>query len=248
MNLDNVVAVRPSKTIYRDGDTLIKLFNDSYSVANVLNEALNQARIMETGLNIPSLREVTKVDGKWVIEMDYIEGKTLEQLIAENPDKTDEYLKIFVDEQVKIHSKRSTLLRKLHDKMEDKIEKLGLSDSVKFDLKSKLAGQKKHNKVLHGDYQLSNVIVANSGEVYILDWAHATQGNASADAAMSYLLLKLNKKDGLAEKYLDLFCGTTQTDKRYVQTWVPIVAASHLEKYQSHEREMLENFINVAEY
>ena len=248
MNLEHVVAVRPSKTIYKDGDTLIKLFNESYSVSSVLSEALNQARIMETGLNIPALKEVSKLDGKWVILMDYIEGKTLEQLIVENPDKTDEYLKIFVDEQVKMHSKRSTLLRKLHDKMEDKIEKLSLSDSVKFDLKSKLAGLKKHNKVLHGDYQLSNVIVAKSGEVYILDWAHATQGNASADAAMSYLLMKLGKKDGLAEKYLDLFCESTKTDKRYVQTWIPIVAASHLEKYQGNEREMLETFVNVVEY
>ena len=248
MNLDNVIAVRSSKTIYRDGETLIKLFNESYSVANVLNEALNQARIMETGLNIPNLKEVTKIDGKWVIAMDYIEGKTLEQLIAENPDKTDVYLTIFVNEQVKMHSKKSTELRKLHNKMEDKIEKLNLSDSVKFDLKSKLAGLKKHNKVLHGDYQLSNVIVANNGEVYILDWAHATQGNASADAAMSYLLMKLSNKDGLAEKYLDLFCSLTNTDKRYVQTWIPIVAASHLEKYQGSEREMLETFINVVEY
>ena len=97
MNLEHVVALRSNKTIYRDGETLIKLFDESYSVSNVLNEALNQARIMETGLNIPNLKEVTKFDGKWVIEMDYIEGKTLEQLIAENPDKTDDYLKIFVE-------------------------------------------------------------------------------------------------------------------------------------------------------
>ena len=152
------------------------------------------------------------------------------------------------NEQIKMHSKQSTQLRKLHNKMEDKIEKLNLSDSVKFDLKSKLAGLKKHNKVLHGDYQLSNVIVSKNGEVYIVDWAHASQGNASADAAMSYLLMKLSGKEGLAEKYLELFCSTTKTDKRYVQTWIPIVAASHLEKYQGAEREMLETFVNVAEY
>lgn len=248
MNFEHVVASRKNKTICRDGDKLVKLFDESYSVASVLNEALNQARIMETGLNIPSLQEVSKIDDKWVIAMDFIDGKTLEELIRENPDKTDEYLKIFVDTQIEIHTKHSTLLRKLHDKMESKIDKLSLSDAVKFDLKSKLAGLKKHNKVLHGDYQLSNVIVSKKGQVYVIDWAHATQGNASADAAMSYLLMKLNKKDGLAEKYLDLFCKLTNTDKRYVQTWIPVVAASHLEKYQGEERNMLENFVNVVEY
>lgn len=248
MNFEHVVAVRKGKTIYKEENKLVKLFDETYSVANVLNEALNQARIMETGLNIPSLQEVSKIDGKWLISMDFIEGKTIEELIRENPEKTDEYLKVFVDAQIEIHSKRSTLLRKLHDKMETKIDKLTLTDSVKFDLKSKLAGLKKHNKVLHGDYQLSNVIIGNDKKVYIIDWAHATQGNASADVAMSYLLMKLNKKDGLAEKYLELFCKLTNTDKHYVQTWIPVVAASHLEKYQGEERDMLESFVNVVEY
>ena len=53
MNLENIIAVRIAKTIYRDGDKCIKVFDENYSKADVLNEALNQARIEETGLNIP---------------------------------------------------------------------------------------------------------------------------------------------------------------------------------------------------
>lgn len=248
MNLEEKVAVRKDKVIYKDGNKLIKLFDESYSVANVLNEALNQARIVETGLNIPALQEVTKIDGKWVIAMDYIDGKTIEQLINENPSKTDFYLNIFVDTQIEMHSKRSTLLRKLHDKMVDKIDETDLDSSVKFDLKSKLAGFEKHNKVLHGDYQLSNVIIDKTGKVYVVDWSHATQGNASADVAMSYLLMKMDKMDDLAEKYLDLFSKKTNTDKHYIQKWVPIVAGSHLKKCKPENKAMLENYINVVEY
>ena len=248
MKLEQVVAVRKNKTIYQDENKLIKLFDETYPVANVLNEALNQARIYETGLNIPALQEVTKIDGKWVISMDFIEGKTLEQLIDENPSKVDSYLKLFVETQIEMHSKRSTLLRKLHDKMADKIDETELSDSKKFDLKSRLAGFEKHNKVLHGDYQFSNVIIDKNGKVYIVDWSHATQGNASADVAMSYLLMKMDKKDELAETYLDLFCKKTNTDKHYVQTWVPIVAAAHLNKCKPENKAMLESFIDVVEY
>ena len=83
MNLDRVIAVRNNKTIYRDGDRCIKVFNKEYSKADVLNEALNQARIEETGLNIPKILEVTMVDGKWAIVTEYIKGKTMEQLMAE---------------------------------------------------------------------------------------------------------------------------------------------------------------------
>lgn len=248
MSLEHVLAKREDKIIYHYEDKLIKLFNENYSVANILNEALNQARIWETGLNIPELKAVTKIDGKWVIMMEYIGGKTLEQLIQEHPEKQEEYLNIFVQTQMEMHTKRSTLLRKLHDKMADKIDETSLDESVKFDLKSKLAGFEKHNKVLHGDYQLSNVIVRDDGKVYVVDWSHATQGNASADVAMSYLLMKLDKNDELAEKYLDLFCEKTNTDKHYVQTWVPIVAGSYLNKCKPEDREMLENFINVVEY
>lgn len=248
MNFEQVVANRKNKVIYRDGNKLVKLFDESYSVASVLNESLNQARIEETSLNIPRLQEVTKIDGKWAISMDFIEGKTIETLINEHPERIDEYMNLFVDTQIDMHSKRSTLLRKLHDKMADKIDETELEESVKYDLKSRLAGFEKHNKVLHGDFQLSNVIIDNNGKVFIVDWAHATQGNASADVAMTYLLMKMDKMDELAEKYLDLFCSKTNTDKHYVQTWVPIVAGSHLKKCRPENREMLEGFINVVQY
>lgn len=83
MNTDKVIAVRNTKTVYRDGDKVIKVFDEHYSKADILNEALNQARVEETGLNIPKLAEVTKVGGRWAIVMDYIKGKTLAQLMAE---------------------------------------------------------------------------------------------------------------------------------------------------------------------
>ena len=55
MNLEKVIAVRTNKMVYRDGDKAIKIFDDNFSKADVLNEALNQARVEETGLNIPKI-------------------------------------------------------------------------------------------------------------------------------------------------------------------------------------------------
>lgn len=61
MKLDKVIAVRTNKTVYRDGHLAIKVFDSDYSKADVLNEALNQARVEETALNIPRLHEVCTV-------------------------------------------------------------------------------------------------------------------------------------------------------------------------------------------
>lgn len=248
MNLDRIIAVRNNKTIYRDGDKCIKVFDKHYSKADVLNEALNQARIEETGLNIPKITEVTTIDGKWAIVSEYIKGKTLAQLMEENPDKKEEYLEFFVDLQLEVHSKKAPLLNKLKDKMNRKICISDLDATTRYDLHTRLEGMPKHTKVCHGDFNPSNIIVTDDGTPYILDWSHATQGNASADVARTYLLFWLNGDIDGAKKYLDLFCKKSNTAKQYVQKWMPIVAASQSVKGNSAEREFLLSWISVVDY
>lgn len=249
MNTDKVIAVRNTKTVYRDGDKVIKVFDEHYSKADILNEALNQARVEETGLNIPKLEEVTKVNGRWAIVMDYIKGKTLAQLMAENPDKIDEFLNLFVDLQMEVHSKKAPLLNKLKDKMNRKISQADLTATIRYDLHTRLESMPKHNKVCHGDFNPSNIIISDEdGTPYIIDWSHATQGNASADVARTYLLFWLAGDINLAEKYLNLFCLKSDTAKQYVQKWIPIVAASQLVKGKKEEREFLLHWVDVVDY
>ena len=248
MKLDTILAVRTNKTIYRDDDEVIKVFDNDYSKADVLNEALNQARIEETGLAIPKIRAVTMIDGKWAIVSDYIEGKTLAQLMEENPEKRDEYLELFVDLQMQVHAKTSPLLTKLKDKMNRKISMAELDATTRYELHTRLEGMKKHKKVCHGDVNPTNIIIREDGTAYILDWSHATQGNASADVARTYLLFCLSYGEDVAKKYLDLFCKKSDTAKQYVQKWMPIVAASQSVKGKPEEREFLMKWVNVVDY
>ena len=248
MKLDRVIAVRNNKTIYRDGDKCIKVFDEHYSKADVLNEALNQARIEEIGLNIPKIFEVTMIDGKWAIVSEFIKGKTLAQLMQENPDKKDEYLEMFVELQTTVHKATCPLLNKLKDKMNGKISKAELDATTRYDLHTRLEGMPKHNKVCHGDFNPSNIIVTEDGTPYILDWSHVTQGNASADAARTYLLFWLEGDIEGAKKYLDLFCKKSNTAKQYVQKWMPIVAASQSVKGNEKEREFLLSWVDVVDY
>ena len=248
MKLDKVIAVRNTKTVYRDDNKCVKVFNEDYSKSDVLNEALNQARIEETGLNIPKLMEVTTVDGKWALVSEYIKGKTLAQLMEENPEKKDEYIEQLVDIQLDIHSKKSPLLNKLKDKMNRKISMTELDATTRYDLHTRLESMPRHTKVCHGDLNPSNIIIAEDGTPYIIDWSHATQGNASADAARTYLLFWLNGDIDGANKYLDLFCVKSNTAKQYVQKWMPIVAASQSVKGNEKEREFLLSWVNVVDY
>ena len=106
-----IIQKTDKKTIYREGKTLVKLFNSSYPKSDVLNEALNTARVEEgTSLNVPAVHEVTKVNGEWAIVLDFVEGKTMQQLMDENPDKMQQYLEEFVDLQVEVLTQKVPLL------------------------------------------------------------------------------------------------------------------------------------------
>ena len=248
MKLDKIIAVRTGKTVYKDGDRVIKVFENGYSKADILNEALNQARIEETGLNIPKILGVSTENGKWAIISEYIKGKTLAQLMTENPDKFDEYLERFVDIQMEIHSKKAPLLTKLKDKMNRKIDRADIDAATRYDLHTRLEGMPRHNKVCHGDFNPSNIIITDDGTPYIIDWAHATQGNASADVARTYLLFWLDGNIEGAKKYMEFFCKKSDTARQYIEKWLPIVAASQSVKGNAEEREFLLSWVDVVDY
>ena len=248
MNLGETIAVRTNKNIYKDGDNAIKVFDAEFSKADVLNEALNQARIEETGLNIPKIKSVTTIDGKWAIVYEYISGTPLSTLMEKNPDKFDEYLELFVDLQMQVHSKTAPDLNSLKDKMDKKISQAELDATTRYDLHTRLHAMPKHNKVCHGDFNPSNIIITEDGTPYILDWSHATRGNASADVARTYLLFWLDGNIEGAKKYLSLFCQKSNTAKQYVEKWMPIVAASQSVKGKPQEREFLLSWVNVVDY
>ncbi|NLI53928.1 MAG: aminoglycoside phosphotransferase family protein [Clostridiales bacterium] len=249
MDYSNAIAVRANKTIYRDGDTVVKVFGEGFKKADVLNEALNQARVEETELNVPKLRGVgTTEDGKWYIASEYIPGRTLAELMTENPKKNAAYLEQFVDLQLTMHRQICPLLPRLRDKMDRKIIQTELPTATKYDLHTRLESMPRHNKLCHGDFNPTNVILREDGAPFIIDWSHATQGNASADAARTYLLFSLAGDPKTAEAYLTLFCDKSATPRQYVQKWIPIVAASQSVKGKPEERELLFRWVDVVDY
>lgn len=244
MKLDTLIYSRPDKKFYRDGDAIIKLFDKTYSNADILNEALNQARVEQTGLNIPKIREVTLINGQGAIVMDYIEGKTLARLMEENPEKEDEYMRTFIELQQEVHSKRHMLLTKYADKLMMKILNSDLDASIRYDFAMKLNDMPKHNHVCHGDFDPTNIVIREDGVPYIIDWSHASQGNATADAAKTYLVLSVSGQHDLAEKYLKMYSEIVEVDQRYIKEWIPLVAAAQLTKCKPEMKDKFLYFVN----
>lgn len=166
----------------------------------------------------------------------------------ENPDQMETYMEQFVDLQLEVFSKKAPKLKKLKDKLNRQINGLKEVDATtRYELLTRLESMPKHDKLCHGDFNPSNVIVLEDGSMTVVDWAHATQGNASADAARTYLLFALKNQE-VADLYMKLFCKKSDTARQYVQKWLPIVAAAQLTKENENEKDFLMSWIDIIDF
>ena len=243
----NVITASKDTTVFVEGDRCFKVFESETDKATILSEALNQALVEETGLNIPKLFEVTTVDGKWTIVSQYIHGKTMAELLDQYPEKETELISRFVEIQMDVQTKRCPLLTKHRDKMNRKISETDLSATLRYDLHNRIESTPRHNDLCHGDLDPSNVIISDNEEAYIIDWSHATQGNREADAARTFLLFLLDGKKERAKKYLETFCDASGCSRKDILGWIPILAASQSVKGIRHQKDFLHSLIYLKE-
>ena len=102
-----VIVERHNKAVYLDGDRIIKVFKAEKPASDIFNEALNIARVIEAGVRVPKILEVSQVaDGSWALATEYVEGVTMRSLMdaAEGTDEYDRLLEQFVDFQIEIQN------------------------------------------------------------------------------------------------------------------------------------------------
>ncbi|MBQ3407336.1 MAG: phosphotransferase, partial [Lachnospiraceae bacterium] len=214
----------------------------------VFNEALITSYVESFGVPAATVLYVKEFDGCGGLGLEYIEGQTLAVKMQNEPENLEANLETFVDIQLEVNSFRAIGLRNTIPKRTEEISALDIDPSTKWELLQRLAGMKRHTKLCHGDFDPSNIILTPDGGYKVIDWAHATSGNAGADAALTYLQFTMSDPN-LAEKYLRLYCRKSNTAIQYVQKWMPIVAAGQLNKAKSEEEKaLLEKWISVAEY
>ena len=248
MKFENVLAERPQKVIYRDGDRCVKVFVPTYNKAAIYNEASNHVRIEETGLNIPKVLGVENIDGGWAIVTQFIEGKTLEQLIAEHPENKLTYFRTFADLQASIHTKDCPYLYRLKDELNQKIAVSELEATIRYDLHNKLEEMAKGMSICHGDFCASNIILSSDGVYYVVDWTLASFGNPLADVAQTYIMFWINNSYEDAELYLDMYCGEAGVDKEKVYEWLSIIGAAMSARRPENEKKVLLECVNSLDF
>ena len=209
------IVARGHKVVWDCGDSIVKAFDETKPASDVLNEALNLARIVE--------------------------------VMEAEPENKAKYLDQFVRLQLEIQGHSAPLLPRQKDKFVRMIKSVdAINATTRYDLLMRLDGMKVEEKVCHGDFNPSNVLV-DGDKMAVLDWSHATQGTPAADVAMTYMEFSFADAD-LADAYLDAYCEKADMPKQLVFQWLPIVAAAELARGHKDNEEALLSWIDVADW
>lgn len=246
MNPERIIAIRNTKTVYRDGENCLKVFAQSHSPAEVLREALLQAEAECAGVCVPRIKEVSTMDGKWVIVSEYVEGQTLEQLLREQPEKRADYLSLFVHLQLRVQTATCHGLPRQKDDLLCGLLEADIDPAVRVHLSERLTNLPETDHICHGDFVPSNIVLRPDGTPCLLDWSCATRGDVATDAATT--LLKLRMAGGwLAETcaapYLALYAEKSGIASENIRRLIPLVAAAQLAHSHATAREFLRNIL-----
>ncbi|MBK3497033.1 aminoglycoside phosphotransferase family protein [Viridibacillus sp. YIM B01967] len=244
MNLGNPVAIGNTAKIYLYDNKIVKIFNDYLPDTESSYEAIKQKYAYSCGLSVPKVLDVTKLDGKQAIIMEYIKGRTLGDLLSENMKHAEYYMNISIDIQQKIHMVNADLLEPMSDKLRRQIESAhNLDKRHKSHLIQKLDSMTFENRLCHGDFHLFNLIMSDN-KVTIIDWVDSSAGDIRADIYRTYLLYSQFSAE-LADLYLRLYCEKSGLSECDVFQWAPIIAGARLaENVSSEKTERLMEIIN----
>ena len=244
MDLGTPIAIGNTAKIYLHKNRVVKVFNDYLPSTESSYEANKQKYAYSCGLSVPKILDVTKIDGKQAIIMEYIKGKTIGEKLSENMEQAEYYLNISVEIQQKIHMIVADDLEPMSEKLSRQIKSAhNLDEKQKSALLKRLDKMTFENRLCHGDFHMFNLIMTDN-KVTIIDWVDSSAGDIHADIYRTYLLYsQLSVK--LADMYLRLYCEKSGLSKDDVFQWGPIIAGARLsESISSEKSEHLIEIVN----
>ncbi|MBJ8052275.1 aminoglycoside phosphotransferase family protein [Bacillus cereus] len=227
MNLGEPIAKGNTSKIYLHENKIIKLFEEYLPDTESINEAKKQKHAYSCGLPVPNVFDVTKVQDRQAIIMEYVKGDNIGDLLLNNLNEAEHYISICVNEQKKIHAicVNRDEIEAMRVRLERQIKSVhNLNEKQKENILKKLDSIKFESRLCHGDFHPFNLILSN-GNVKIIDWVDASSGDIRADLFRTYLLYAQASVE-LAEMYLYIYCRNTGLSRDEIFQWAPIIIAA----------------------
>lgn len=236
MNLGAPIAIGNTAQIYLYENKIVKVFNDFLPDTESSYEANKQKFAHSCGLSVPKIFDVTTIDGKQAIIMEFVKGKTIGDILSENMEQAEYYMNISIDIQQKIHMIVADSLEPMSLKLSRQIESAQQLDKRhKSALLQKMETITYKKRLCHGDFHMFNLIMSDNNQVTIIDWVDSSAGDLRADVYRTYLLYEQFSIE-LADMYLRLYCQKSGLSKDDIFQWAPIIAGARLSGNVSSEK------------
>ncbi|AXY09774.1 MULTISPECIES: aminoglycoside phosphotransferase family protein [Bacillus] len=239
MNLGNPIAKGNTAEIYLYDSKVVKLFEEYLPNTESINEAKKQKYAYSCGLPVPNVFEVTKIQNRQAIIMEYVKGNSIGDLLLNNLNEAEHYINICVNEQKKIHAIRvnTDVMEAMGERLERQIKSVHkLDEKQKESILNKLHSIKFEPRLCHGDFHPFNLILSEKN-VSIIDWVDACSGDIRADVFRTYLLYAQSHIE-LAEMYLQIYCRNTDLTREEIFQWAPIITAARFSEKVSPQNEV----------
>ncbi|RDW18732.1 aminoglycoside phosphotransferase [Oceanobacillus arenosus] len=234
MDLGNPIAIGNTAKIYQQRDKVIKVFHDHLPNTEAQYEANKQNFAYSCGIFVPEIFDVTEINGKQAIIMEYIKGETIGDLLFKNTKKSEYYMDVAIEIQQRIYMVKTYSPESMIPKLKEKIKMApSLDEGHKSILIRNLNSIEYENRLCHGDFHPFNLIMSDN-KVAVIDWVDSTSGDIRADVYRTYLLYSQFSGD-LADMYLNRYCEKSGLQQEEVIQWAPIMAAARLSENVSSE-------------
>lgn len=249
MNLGKLIAKGNTADIYAiDKQKVVKLFKPHFPGVEAEKEASKQRFAKKCGLHVPKVFDVTVINNRQAIIMEYMNATPLGKYISGQTKTIEEILLICVKVQQHIHqiTVKDHSIESMHEKLEYQITNNAVLDKTqKRDLLKGLTKMDYTPYLCHGDFHPFNVLMdEKNDETIIIDWVDASAGDIRADVYRTYLLLS-GSSQSLADLYMNLYCSTSEITQDDIFQWAQIIAGARLfELVPFESKQRLINIVN----
>lgn len=236
-----------------DGQVL-KLYRPGWNRRTVEFERRQALASQQTGYRVPQVGDIVEVEGRFGIEYERIEGRTMLDAIQQQPLRFWEFSRLMTDMHLDMHARTAQGLESAVERLAGKIRRVEAFDQKTRDvILNRLFELPQEDKLLHGDFHPLNILLTSDGPV-IIDWIDATRGHPLADVARTAVIahFAVPKEQrfsrflfrNMARTYLKRYLRFSPYSRKELRDWMLPVAAGRIEENIAHEIEPLLKFVH----
>lgn len=209
-NLPNINNGATGTVLLIDKNTVVKTFNPGYPFAKIEQEFNNSVIFNQKGLPSPRCYEIVKTKDSFGIIYERIHGITLTEAIKINPSNIQNYVHQMIrlmrqTHQVFVNDQEITSAKTKYFNYVLECAKYYTRESINS-LCDFIESIPNANNLLHGDFHTGNVMVDETGKLYLIDFAEVCYGHPIFDiiAEGAVIPVTLENDPKLAESYLGI--------------------------------------------